>query len=144
VGRLLGCLFCFCCCLSRPLGRALSPDSPSPSPTPTPASPDTPPPPCKTALPSLLSSHPTHHPPLAPPKKQGLTVEQRKRLTIAVELVTRPGIVMLDEPTSGAAGRPLIKGGGFPEGTLRPCTFLRGGVFRVDTSPSRLPSQGPL
>lgn len=30
----------------------------------------------------------------------GLTVEQRKRLTIGVELVAKPSIVFLDEPTS--------------------------------------------
>jgi energy-coupling factor transporter ATP-binding protein EcfA2 len=33
----------------------------------------------------------------------GLSVEQRKRLTIAVELVANPSIVFMDEPTSGAA-----------------------------------------
>ncbi len=32
----------------------------------------------------------------------GLSVEQRKRLTIAVELVANPSIVFMDEPTSGA------------------------------------------
>lgn len=31
----------------------------------------------------------------------GLSVEQRKRLTIAVELVANPGLLFLDEPTSG-------------------------------------------
>jgi ABC-type multidrug transport system ATPase subunit len=33
--------------------------------------------------------------------KGGLTVEQRKRLTIGVELVANPSILFLDEPTSG-------------------------------------------
>ena len=32
----------------------------------------------------------------------GLSVEQRKRLTIAVELVANPSIIFMDEPTSGA------------------------------------------
>jgi ABC-type sugar transport system ATPase subunit len=36
--------------------------------------------------------------------KSGLSVEQRKRLTIAVELVANPSIIFMDEPTSG--GRP--------------------------------------
>lgn len=31
----------------------------------------------------------------------GLTTEQRKRLTIAVELVANPSIIFADEPTSG-------------------------------------------
>ncbi len=38
------------------------------------------------------------------PGSSGLSVEQRKRLTIAVELVANPSIVFMDEPTSG--GRP--------------------------------------
>ena len=33
--------------------------------------------------------------------ESGLSVEQRKRLTIAVELVANPAIVFMDEPTSG-------------------------------------------
>ena len=35
------------------------------------------------------------------PGQTGLSVEQRKRLTIAVELVANPSIVFMDEPTSG-------------------------------------------
>jgi len=35
------------------------------------------------------------------PGQSGLSVEQRKRLTIAVELVGNPSIVFMDEPTSG-------------------------------------------
>ena len=37
------------------------------------------------------------------PGLDGLSVEQRKRLTIAVELVANPSIVFMDEPTSGAS-----------------------------------------
>lgn len=36
------------------------------------------------------------------PGVSGLSVEQRKRLTIAVELVANPAIVFMDEPTSGS------------------------------------------
>lgn len=35
------------------------------------------------------------------PGASGLSTEQRKRLTIAVELVANPAVVFLDEPTSG-------------------------------------------
>jgi ABC-type multidrug transport system ATPase subunit len=35
----------------------------------------------------------------------GLSVEQRKRLTIAVELVANPSIVFMDEPTTGLDAR---------------------------------------
>ena len=34
-------------------------------------------------------------------KGEGLSTEQRKRLTIGVELVANPSLIFLDEPTSG-------------------------------------------
>ena len=36
------------------------------------------------------------------PGSTGLSVEQRKRLTIAVELVANPSVIFMDEPTTGA------------------------------------------
>ncbi len=41
------------------------------------------------------------------PGVSGLSVEQRKRLTIAVELVANPSVIFMDEPTSGELPLPV-------------------------------------
>ena len=48
------------------------------------------------------------------PGATGLSVEQRKRLTIAVELVANPSVIFMDEPTTGARARSGISAERFP------------------------------
>nr|GEY05233.1 ABC transporter G family member 39-like isoform X2 [Tanacetum cinerariifolium] len=53
----------------------------------------------------LVELHPLRNAMVGLPGVDGLTIEQRKRLTIAVELVANPSIIFMDEPTSGLDAR---------------------------------------
>ncbi|RZC82275.1 hypothetical protein C5167_045056 [Papaver somniferum] len=53
----------------------------------------------------LVELHPLRNSLVGMPGVDGLSTEQRKRLTIAVELVANPSIIFMDEPTSGLDAR---------------------------------------
>ncbi|PHT31508.1 ABC transporter G family member 39 [Capsicum baccatum] len=53
----------------------------------------------------LVELHPLRNSLVGLPGVDGLSTEQRKRLTIAVELVANPSIIFMDEPTSGLDAR---------------------------------------
>jgi len=53
----------------------------------------------------LVELHSVRHFIVGLPGINGLSTEQRKRLTIAVELVANPSIIFMDEPTTGLDAR---------------------------------------
>ncbi|KAK0598158.1 hypothetical protein LWI29_032143 [Acer saccharum] len=53
----------------------------------------------------IVELKPLRHALVGLPGVNGLSTEQRKRLTIAVELVANPSIIFMDEPTSGLDAR---------------------------------------
>lgn len=53
----------------------------------------------------LVELYPLRNALVGLPGVDGLSTEQRKRLTIAVELVANPSIIFMDEPTSGLDAR---------------------------------------
>ncbi|KAK6068393.1 multidrug resistance protein CDR1 [Seiridium cupressi] len=56
----------------------------------------------------LLELTPLQHAIIGTPGS-GLSIEQRKRLTIATELVAKPSLLFLDEPTSGLDGQSAFE-----------------------------------
>lgn len=57
---------------------------------------------------NLVELNPLRNSLVGLPGVDGLSTEQRKRLTIAAELVANPSIIFMDEPTSGLDARASV------------------------------------
>ena len=63
--------------------------------------------PCWAQMMELVELTPLRALLVGTPGGAGLSVEQRRRLSIAVELVANPSLVLMDEPTTGACASRL-------------------------------------
>ena len=78
----------------------------------------------------LLEMHDIENSLVGIPGSAGLSIEQRKRLTIGVELVAKPSIlIFLDEPTSGLDGQSAFNTVRF----LKKLAAVSQSVFMVST-----------
>jgi ABC-type transporter Mla maintaining outer membrane lipid asymmetry ATPase subunit MlaF len=91
---------------------------------------------CPRQVMELVELKPLRNSLVGMPGSTGLSVEQRKRLTIAVELVANPSIIFMDEPTTGAVSIPSPSS--VPCKTLNAqcrCQMVSAGISDMDGYP---------
>ena len=83
------------------------------------------PPPARAQMMELVELAPLRDLLVGVPGGAGLSLEQRSRLSIAVELVANPSLVLMDEPTTGAHTRAChASAAAYWGGVLHACSRL--------------------